>query len=147
MSGNQTAPTPTDITLHGKSRVLELTYADGKSYRLSFELLRVESPSAEVKGHGPGQETLQLGKHDVTIDELEPVGNYGIKPTFSDGHSTGIYSWVYLHHLCLNQQTIWQNYLDKVAAAGGAPSMARPLPNAQAVAAAFEAKAVVRPKN
>ncbi len=142
------APTPISIVLHSKSRVLELGYEDGSNYRLSFEMLRVESPSAEVKGHGPGQETLQLGKQDVQIDSLEPVGNYGIKPTFSDGHSTGIFSWDYLHRLCQNQDSIWQNYLNKVAQvalAGGSASMKTPLP--EALPTPFTATALSRPKS
>lgn len=112
-------PVPTGLVVHAVSRQLELQYANTQpaSVRLSFELLRVESPSAEVKGHGPGQETLQVGKQDVTIKSIEPVGNYGIKPVFSDGHDTGIYSWDYLHHLAINQETIWANYLHKVNAA------------------------------
>jgi DUF971 family protein len=140
-----TAPTPISIVLHGKSRVLELGYEDGSNYRLSFEMLRVESPSAEVKGHGPGQETLQLGKQDVLIEALEPVGNYGIKPTFSDGHSTGIFSWDYLHRLCQNQDSIWQNYLNKVALASPAATMKTPLPEAPPVP--FTATALTRPKS
>ncbi len=135
------APIPIDITLHGKSKELALDYGDGKQFRLSFEMLRVESPSAEVKGHGPGQETLQLGKQDVTIQELEPVGNYGVKPTFSDGHSTGIYSWDYLYHLCTNQDAIWQQYQAKVAALHVQPSMKTPLPDK-----VFTATALTRPK-
>ncbi len=92
-------PVPTGVVVHSKSRVLELQYASGESYRLPFELLRVYSPSAEVQGHGPGQETLQTGKRDVTITMIEGVGNYAIQPTFSDGHSTGIYSWDLLYDL------------------------------------------------
>jgi DUF971 family protein len=140
------APIPVDLVLHGKSKVLELGYEDGKRFRLSYEMLRVESPSAEVKGHGPGQETLQLGKQDIDIESLEPVGNYGVKPTFSDGHSTGIFSWDYLHHLCVNQEALWQQYLTKVAAAGGQPSMKTPLPNI-AAATPFLATAVTRQKS
>lgn len=119
MSGlERDTPIPVSLTLHRQSRVLELAYEDGHSYRLPFELLRVYSPSAEVRGHGPGQETLQTGKRDVEITALEPVGNYAVKPVFSDGHDTGIYSWDYLFDLCVRQATLWQEYLNKLAAAG-----------------------------
>jgi DUF971 family protein len=111
-------PVPTSVVVHAVSRVLELQYADGSSYRVPFELLRVFSPSAEVRGHGPGQETLQTGKRDVTIVSIEPVGNYALQPTFSDGHSTGIYSWDVLHELATRQDALWREYLDKLAAAG-----------------------------
>lgn len=103
--------TPTSITLHSASRFLEIEYEDGQSFRLPFEFLRVYSPSAEVRGHGPGQETLQVGKKDVTIDALEPVGNYAVQPYFSDGHSSGIYSFEYLHELGVNQGRLWAEYL------------------------------------
>ena len=111
-------PMPVDIVLHAKSRVLELAYADGSRYRLPFELLRVFSPSAEVRGHGPGQEKLQVGKRAVGIVELEPVGNYAVRPVFSDGHSTGIYSWDVLWRLAKDQDTLWADYLAKMEAAG-----------------------------
>jgi DUF971 family protein len=111
-------PVPTGIVVHGASRVLELQYADGTTYRLPFEYLRVHSPSAEVRGHGPGQETLQTGKRDVTIVSLEPVGNYALQPTFSDGHNSGIYSWDLLYDLATRQAEYWQAYLDSLAAAG-----------------------------
>ena len=110
---------PTAITLHQKSRVLEITFSDGKSFRLPYELLRVSSPSAEVKGHGPGQEVLQTGKRLVEIRSIEPVGSYAVQPVFSDGHSTGIYSWDYLYELGENQEKLWADYLAKLAAAGG----------------------------
>jgi DUF971 family protein len=110
--------TPTSILLHQKSRVLELAFADGHAFRLPYEFLRVHSPSAEVRGHGPGQEVLQVGKKDVTITEVEPVGHYAIRPVFSDGHDTGIYSWEYLHDLGTRQDELWQRYLDRLAAAG-----------------------------
>lgn len=103
--------TPTSITLHSASRFLEIEYDDGQSFRLPFEFLRVYSPSAEVRGHGPGQETLQVGKKDVTITALEPVGNYAVQPYFSDGHSSGIYSFEYLHELGVNQGRLWAEYL------------------------------------
>jgi DUF971 family protein len=111
-------PVPTGVIVHAKSRVLELQYADGNSYRVPFELLRVYSPSAEVRGHGPGQETLQTGKRDVTIVSLEGVGNYALQPTFSDGHSTGLYSWDLLHDIATRQDELWREYLDKLKAAG-----------------------------
>ena len=109
---------PTTITLHQKSRVLEIAFTDGKTFRLPFEFLRVYSPSAEVRGHGPGQEVLQVGKRDVDIRALEPVGSYAVQPQFSDGHGTGIYSWEYLYELGENQDDMWKEYLDKLAQAG-----------------------------
>ncbi|OIM97601.1 hypothetical protein A9236_00910 [Polynucleobacter sp. QLW-P1DATA-2] len=109
---------PTNIVVHQQTKVLELAYEDGSIYRLPFELLRVVSPSAEVQGHGPGQETLQTGKRDVLIANLEPVGHYALKPTFSDGHDSGLYSWDYLYFLCENHEQVWKEYLDKLAAAG-----------------------------
>ena len=109
---------PSNVVVHQQSKVLELAYDDGQTYRLPFELLRVVSPSAEVQGHGPGQETLQTGKRDVVISSLEPVGHYALKPTFSDGHDSGLYSWEYLRFLGENQDQIWQEHLDKLAAAG-----------------------------
>jgi DUF971 family protein len=119
MSGlSATTPTPTEIKLHQASRVLELAFSDGATFRLPYELLRVYSPSAEVRGHGPGQEVLQVGKREVTIKEVEPVGNYAIRPTFSDGHDTGIYSWDYLYELGADQDALWQRYLERMAAAG-----------------------------
>jgi DUF971 family protein len=111
-------PVPTSVVVHAVSHLLELQYADGSSYRVPFELLRVYSPSAEVRGHGPGQETLQTGKREVTIVSIEPVGNYALQPTFSDGHSTGIYSWDLLYELATRQDALWREYLDKLAAAG-----------------------------
>jgi DUF971 family protein len=109
---------PTEIRLHQKSRVLEIAFSDGRSFRLPYELLRVYSPSAEVRGHGPGQEVLQTGKRDVEIRALEPVGSYAVQPVFSDGHSTGIYSWDYLYELGDNQDALWSKYLEQLAAAG-----------------------------
>jgi len=111
-------PVPTGVVVHAKPRVLELQYADGATYRLPFELMRVYSPSAEVAGHGPGQETLQTGKRDVTIVSVEPVGSYALQPTFSDGHSTGIYSWGLLYDMATRQEELWREYIDKLAAAG-----------------------------
>ena len=113
-----TAPAPSSITLHQKSRVLEIAFEDGKAFRLPYEFLRVHSPSAEVQGHGPGQEVLQVGKSKVEIRSLEPVGSYAVQPAFSDGHATGIYSWEYLRHLGENQERLWQEYLDKLSKAG-----------------------------
>ncbi|HWI38256.1 MAG TPA: DUF971 domain-containing protein [Burkholderiales bacterium] len=110
--------TPTGITLHQKSRVLEIAFADGRTFRLPYEFLRVYSPSAEVRGHGPGQEVLQTGKRNVEIRSIEPVGSYAIQPAFSDGHSTGIYSWEYLYELGETQDELWQQYLEKLKAAG-----------------------------
>ena len=110
--------TPTGITLHQKSRVMEIAFSDGRSFRLPYEFLRVYSPSAEVRGHGPGQEVLQVGKRNVEIRSLEPVGSYAVQPQFSDGHSTGIYSWDYLYELGENHDALWSEYLQRLAAAG-----------------------------
>ena len=109
---------PTGITLHQKSRVLEIAFSDGRSFRLPYEFLRVYSPSAEVRGHGPGQEVLQTGKRSVEIRTMEPVGSYAVQPVFSDGHGTGIYSWDYLYELGENQESLWAEYLEKLKAAG-----------------------------
>ena len=111
-------PIPTALTLHRASRVLEVAFDDGATFRLPFEFLRVHSPSAEVRGHGVGQETLQEGKRDVTINQLEPVGHYAIKPIFSDGHDSGIYAWDYLYELGMNQEQLWSEYLERLEAAG-----------------------------
>jgi DUF971 family protein len=111
-------PAPTEIRLHQKSRVLEIAFADGRSFRLPFEFLRVYSPSAEVRGHGPGQEVLQTGKREVDIQALEAVGSYAVQPMFSDGHSTGIYTWDYLYELGENQERLWAQYLGRLEAAG-----------------------------
>jgi DUF971 family protein len=104
--------------MHQASRLMEISFADGTSFRLPYEFLRVYSPSAEVRGHGPGQETLQTGKREVTIAEVEPVGNYAIRPTFSDGHDTGIYSFDYLYELGSRHQAMWEGYLKRLEAAG-----------------------------
>lgn len=112
-------PHPTEIKLHQRSRAMELTFSDGKVFRLPYEFLRVYSPSAEVRGHGPGQEVLQTGKKSVDILSLEPVGSYAVQPAFSDGHNTGIYSWEYLYHLGENQERLWKEYLERLQAAGG----------------------------
>jgi DUF971 family protein len=116
MDGN--TPPPTEIKLHQKSRKMELVFSDGSRFELSYELLRVYSPSAEVRGHGPGQEVLQVGKRDVDISSLEPSGSYAVQPTFSDGHSTGIYSWDYLYWLGKNRETLWREYLERLEQAG-----------------------------
>jgi DUF971 family protein len=109
---------PINIVVHQQSKVLELSYENGVTFRLPFEFLRVLSPSAEVQGHGPGQETLQTGKRDVLIASLEPVGHYALKPSFSDGHDSGLYSWDYLQYLGENQEGLWKEHLNKLAAAG-----------------------------
>jgi len=111
-------PTPTEIKLHQQSRVMEVAFDDGRSFRLPYEYLRVYSPSAEVRGHGPGQEVLQVGKKEIEIRLVEPVGSYAIQPTFSDGHSTGIYSWEYLYQLGIEQDSRWAAYLKQMDAAG-----------------------------
>jgi DUF971 family protein len=119
MAGLTTAtPMPTALTLHQTSRVLEIGFDDGKTFRIPFELMRVYSPSAEVQGHGPGQEVLQTGKRDVGILDLQTVGHYAVQPTFSDGHDTGIFSWDYLHHLGADQEALWTQYEQRIAAAG-----------------------------
>jgi len=109
---------PTEIKLHQKSRVMEIAFDDGKTFRLPYEYLRVYSPSAEVRGHGPGQEVLQTGKQSVEIRSMEAVGSYAVQPQFSDGHATGIYSWDYLYELGKNQDKFWNEYLAKLKAAG-----------------------------
>jgi DUF971 family protein len=115
---HRASPRPTDITLHSESRVLEISFSDGRTFRLPFEFLRVYSPSAEVRGHGPGQEQLQAGKRNVTIVSAEPVGHYALQPTFSDGHNTGIYSWDLLYQFGLNQESLWAQYLERLQTAG-----------------------------
>ena len=132
---NPDTPIPTEIKLHQKSRRIELAFDNGERYELSFEFLRVFTPSAEARGHAPGQETLQVGKRDVDILAIEPVGNYAIKPVFSDGHDSGLYSWDMLHTLCTHRDELWQAYLDKLVAEGGSrdpalcpPPAAKPAP-------------------
>ena len=122
---------PTEIKLHQASRLMELSFADGTSFRLPYEFLRVYSPSADVRGHGPGQETLQVGKREVTIADLEQVGHYAVRPKFSDGHDTGIYSWDYLYDLGERQEELWQRYLSRLAAAGASrdPDPTSPAPS------------------
>ena len=111
-------PQPTSITVHQQSRVLEVGFANGTHFRIPFELMRVYSPSAEVQGHGPGQEVLQTGKREVGLTALEPIGNYAVQPTFSDGHDTGIFSWDYLYFLGSQQQDLWRKYEGRLAQAG-----------------------------
>lgn len=108
------APTPTDLTLRRQSRILEAAFDDGNRFELPCEYLRVYSPSAEVRGHGPGQEILQTGKEDVDIVDIRPVGNYGVQLVFSDGHDTGIYTWDYLYELGINRKEFWGEYLRKL---------------------------------
>jgi DUF971 family protein len=111
-------PLPTSITVHQQSRVLEIGFSNGREFRIPFELMRVYSPSAEVQGHGPGQEVLQTGKRDVGLTALEPIGNYAVQPTFSDGHDTGIFSWDYLYDLGSRQDELWRQYEARLRAAG-----------------------------
>jgi len=114
----QDTPTPESLTVHGATRVLEIGFSDGKTFRNPFELMRVYSPSAEVQGHGPGQEVLQTGKRDVTVVEIEPVGNYAVKPTFSDGHDSGLFTWEYLYFLGSQETALWADYAQRLQAAG-----------------------------
>ncbi len=109
---------PTEITLHQQSRTLEIAFDDGARFKLPFEFLRVYSPSAEVRGHGPGQETLQVGKRNVLLTNIEPAGSYAIQLTFDDGHDSGLYTWEYLHELGQYQDAMWDDYLTKLAEAG-----------------------------
>ncbi len=114
----QDTPYPTEIKLHQKSRVLDITFSDGKTFQFPCEFLRVYSPSAEVRGHGPGQEVLQTGKKMINISKIEPVGHYAIQLNFTDGHNTGIYSWDLLYDYGLNQDKMWQRYLQRMEEAG-----------------------------
>ena len=115
---DKSTPQPTEIKLHQSSRVLEITFADGKTFSLPCEFLRVYSPSAEVRGHGPGQEVLQIGKKDVAISKIEPVGTYAVQLCFSDGHDTGIFSWDLLYDYGVRQNDMWQHYLRRLAENG-----------------------------
>lgn len=115
---SSSGPQPTSLTVHQASRVLEISFDDGAHFRLPFELLRVYSPSAEVQGHGPGQEVLQTGKREVGIVEISPVGHYAVKPLFSDGHESGIFSWAYLYQLGSQQEERWAMYEERLRAAG-----------------------------
>jgi DUF971 family protein len=130
------SPSPSNIVLHTVSRVLEIAFDDGASFRLPFEFLRVYSPSAEVRGHGPGQEVLQVGKRDVMINDLRSVGHYAVQPVFSDGHDSGIYAWDYLYELGANQPQLWSEYLERLDAAGASrePTDAPPSPPAASCA-------------
>ena len=119
MAGLQSgAPTPQSLVVHSQSKVLEVSFSDGSEFRIPFELMRIYSPSAEVQGHGPGQEVLQTGKRNVDLAALEPVGNYAVQPTFSDGHDSGIFSWDYLYFLGSQQDKLWAEYASRLAAAG-----------------------------
>jgi DUF971 family protein len=118
-------PIPTNLTIRQQSRILEIAFDDGANFAIPFELMRVYSPSAEVKGHGPGQEVLQVGKREVSIKGVEPVGNYAIKPLYTDGHDTGIYTWDYLYKLGREQDALWQDYLQRLQAAGFAGDSGR----------------------
>ena len=111
-------PIPTELTVHQKSRLFEVAFDDGSAFSIPFELMRVYSPSAEVKGHGPGQETLQVGKREVGIKGVEPVGNYAVKPLFTDGHESGIFTWDYLYKLGNEHNALWQDYMNRLHAAG-----------------------------
>jgi DUF971 family protein len=115
---NKESPQPESINLHQKSRILEIAFDDGQNFELSCELLRVYSPSAEVKGHGPGQSVLQTGKENVSITNIEPVGHYAVKLIFDDGHETGLYSWAYLYELGENKDQLWKDYLHALSDAG-----------------------------
>jgi len=119
MAGLQAgSPTPVALTVHSQSRVLEIAFSDGAQFKIPFELMRVYSPSAEVQGHGPGQEILQTGKREVNVVELEPIGNYAVKPIFSDGHESGLFTWDYLYHLGADQSQLWSDYERRLKAAG-----------------------------
>ncbi len=111
-------PIPSEIRLHQKSRILEFAYENGERFMLDFEYLRVFTPSAEARGHGPGQETLQTGKRDVNIERIEPVGTYAIRPVFSDGHDSGLYSWDLIYNLGKHHDELWQEYLQQLEAQG-----------------------------
>ena len=115
---DRNTPQPTALTVHQASRALEVSFDDGAAFRIPFELMRIYSPSAEVQGHGPGQEVLQTGKRDVGIDDITAVGHYAVQPRFSDGHDTGIFSWDYLYRLGRDQAALWQQYQERLQAAG-----------------------------
>lgn len=119
MAGLQAgSPTPTALTVHSQSRILEITFSDGAEFKIPFELMRIYSPSAEVQGHGPGQEILQTGKREVNVVALEPIGNYAVKPVFSDGHESGLFTWDYLYHLGADESRLWDDYHRRLQAAG-----------------------------
>ena len=136
------APLPTNIVVHAVTRALEVAFDDGKTFRFPFEFLRVYSPSAEVRGHGPGQEVLQVGKRDVVIEAVEPVGHYAIQPRFSDGHDSGIYSWDYLYWLGAKHSELWLEYLERLKAAGESRGGAEP-----AASVALKATELRRPRS
>jgi DUF971 family protein len=123
---DESGPTPTEIKLHQMSRVLEIAFGDGKRFKLPYELLRVYSPSAEVRGHGPGQEVLQVGKKDIDINHVEPVGSYAVQLVFSDGHDSGLYSWDYFYSLGMHQDEMWQHYLQRIKEAGASREPSAP---------------------
>ena len=123
---DESGPTPTEIKLHQMSRVLEIAFGDGKRFKLPYELLRVYSPSAEVRGHGPGQEVLQVGKKDIDITHVEPVGSYAVQLVFSDGHDSGLYSWDYFYSLGMHQDEMWQHYLQRIKEAGASREPSAP---------------------
>ncbi|MEC5214544.1 DUF971 family protein [Polaromonas sp. CG_9.5] len=119
MAGLQAgSPTPTALTVHSQSRILEIAFSDGAQFRIPFELMRIYSPSAEVQGHGPGQEILQTGKREVGVVALEPIGNYAVKPVFSDGHESGLFTWDYLYQLGADESRLWDDYQRRLQAAG-----------------------------
>jgi DUF971 family protein len=123
---NPDTPTPQSVTAHSQSRVLEVVFSDGAQFRIPFELMRIYSPSAEVQGHGPGQEVLQTGKRDVDLTALEPIGNYAVQPAFSDGHDSGIFSWDYLYFLGAQQEQLWAEYERRLKEAGVSRDAAMP---------------------
>ena len=131
MSPSNPNPSPTTLTVHQSSRVLEVAFDDGAHFRIPFELMRIYSPSAEVQGHGPGQEVLQTGKREVGIDDIQAVGHYAVQPRFSDGHDTGIFSWTYLYHLGADETELWARYEQRLKAA----DIARDAPMVAAAAA------------
>jgi len=132
--------------VHQDSRALELVYEDGRSFRLSFEFLRVNSPSAEVRGHGKGQETLQVGKREVRIESIEPVGHYAIRPRFDDGHDSGIYSWEHLYSIATDHDRLWSDYLDRLERAGKSRDPQPAIATDKAIpGAARGARAISRP--
>jgi DUF971 family protein len=128
---SRNTPRPTEITVHSASRALEIRFDDGRQFRLPFEFLRVFSPSAEVRGHGPGQERLQVGKRDVTIQSVDTVGHYAVQLIFSDGHDTGLYSWDYLYELGINQEPMWADYLQRLERTGASRDPGETIPQAQ----------------
>jgi len=119
------APVPTELVLHQATNRLEVAFSDGRRFELPSEFLRVHSPSAEVRGHGPGEGTLQVGKRSVSITDIDPVGSYAVKLVFSDGHDTGIFSWPLLYDYGLNQDTMWARYLQRLEAANSSRDPAR----------------------